>query len=254
MENGWNIAIETTKGVVALWTSLLGDKLKLYYPLDIEIPDEMVMNILGVRYAKPVYDERSKRRKWAKFYSKKLKLGRVWIDKSNDEMYGNHLGVILREKLIEYYCGHNMSNTISTYDFSFCSETQPEAPTTDPKVIKRYEKKFVNLLIEIAKYVGDIKSVTFRSGCVLYTPELLKKEGFGFARWREEYTNYCYAYNDNYEFILKSGNSLIPWRTYIKFYASNELEAEDLFKFMKQIDKKTINMKPIFINMLKKAI
>jgi hypothetical protein len=254
MKIGWNIVIETTNGVVALWTCWLGDNFKLYYPLDVEIPDEMVMKTLGVRYSKPVYDEDAGKRKWAKYYSRKLKEGRVWIEQSDYDMNCNHLGTVEGMNLTEHHCGYDLTNTISTYSFHHASEKQPDAPTTDPKVIKRYRKKFFQLLIEIAKYVGDIKSVTFSSDRSFYSPELLEKEGSKFSRWREDRTNYCYACNDNYEFVLKSGNSLVPWTTYIKFCAGNDLEVEDLCKFMKQVNDKTINMKPIYVVMLKKAI
>ena len=254
MNIGWNMVVETTNGVVGLWTCWLGNNFKLYYPLDVEIPDEMVMETLGVKYAKPVADEQFGTRLWAKYYSRKLKEGRVWVDQSNHDSYGHGLCTIAGQRLVEHYCGHSETNTITTFDFTFCSEKQPDAPTTDPKVIQQYKKKFVELLLKVAKHMGDIKAVTFDSGLELYTPELLEKEGYKVSRWREDYTNYCYANDDNFEFILKSGNSLVEWITYIRFRANNELTADDLFKFMKQLKNTTINLKPLFIDMLQKAI
>ena len=54
MEIGWNINIETTNGVVGLWTSWLGNGLKIFYPLEVKVPDELIMKILNVSMAKPV--------------------------------------------------------------------------------------------------------------------------------------------------------------------------------------------------------
>ena len=54
MQIGWNMVIETTNGIVGLWTCWLGNSIKLFYPLNVNIPDEIIMETLGVTLAKPV--------------------------------------------------------------------------------------------------------------------------------------------------------------------------------------------------------
>lgn len=49
--------IETTNGIVGLWTCWLGNSIKLFYPLNVNIPDEIIMETLGVTLAKPVANE-----------------------------------------------------------------------------------------------------------------------------------------------------------------------------------------------------
>ena len=252
---GWNMVIETTNGVVGLWTSWLEKSLKLYYPLGVEFPDEIVMETLGVTYAKPVHDEKFGSRKWAKYYSEKLELGRVWIDQADEDMYGNHLGTIENQRLVEHYCGHSETNTITTFDFSFCSELQPDAPTNDPKYIQPYKNKFVELLIKIAKIVGDIKAVDFDSGCVLYTPKLLEEKGYQLTSWEENYKSFHYASDENCEIVLKQGNEIVPWITYIRFKANNDLTAEDLLEFVDGFgdEECSMNLAPLVKGMIEKA-
>ena len=54
MELGWSIVLETTGGPVAMWTSWIGSGFKIFYPHDVDVPDEIIMDTLEVTYAKPV--------------------------------------------------------------------------------------------------------------------------------------------------------------------------------------------------------
>ena len=128
MQIGWNMVIETTNGIVGLWTCWLGNSIKLFYPLNVNIPDEIIMETLGVTLAKPVANELFGTRLWAKYYSEKLDDGgRVWIGKESEHSNGYNLKVIQNKQLEEHYCGHNNTNTIWTYDCNFYSEKEPEA-------------------------------------------------------------------------------------------------------------------------------
>jgi len=256
MNIGWKVVVETTNGIVGLCTSPVGKWLRLYYPLGVEIPDELVMNILDVTYGEPVADKEYGTRLWAKYYSKPFDQGgRVWIEQSNDVNDSSYLGTIVGMHLVEHCCGYQETNTIYNYKLSYCSKEQPEAPTTDPEIINQFTEKFVKLLIEVAKCVGEIEAVTFESGLEFYTPEMLEENGYEVSRWHEEHMGYCYASDKNFEFLLKSGNSLVAWKTYIRFLANNELTAEDLLKFIDQLEgTKIVNLKPIFEVCLKKAM
>ena len=53
MRTGWNFTIETTNGKVSLWTAWHGKEFKLFYPLSVDISDEMIMEILNVTLAEP---------------------------------------------------------------------------------------------------------------------------------------------------------------------------------------------------------
>ena len=52
------MVIETTNGIVGLWTCQLGNSIKLFYPLNVNIPDEIIMETLDVTLAKPVANGR----------------------------------------------------------------------------------------------------------------------------------------------------------------------------------------------------
>lgn len=241
MQLGWSVAIETTNGIVGLWTCWMGNSIKLFYPLDVTIPDEMIMETLNVTLAKPVANERFGRRLWAKYYSEKLEdCGRVWIEQEASHSNGYHLKTIRNKKLEEHYCGHDRTNTVWTYDFNFCSETEPEAPNCKEENIQTYREKFVQLLVKVAKLVGDIKAVNIDSGLVLYTPETLVAKGYDVTSWKERDKKYCYAQDENFEIILKSGNSAVPWISIIRYPSTNELTAENLIKRIDSLDSEEV--------------
>lgn len=252
MQIGWNLAIETTKGTVGLWTCWLGNCFKLFYPLGVDVPDELIMETLGVTLAKPVANDMFGTRLWAKYYSERLEdCGRVWIGKESDHSNGYQISIIKDRKLKEYYCGHNRTNTIWTLDFNFCSETEPEAPNCKVKNIQPYKDKFVELLVKIARLVGDITAVDLDSDLVLYTPEMLIAKGYDVKAWKEGYTKYYYAQDEKYEILLKSGNSVVSWSTIIRYPSTNELTADSLIKFIGSFDnsENSINLLPLLSNL-----
>jgi len=246
MQIGWKMAIETTNGMVGLWTCWLGNSFKLFYPLNVNISDEVIMETLNVTLAKPVANERFGTRLWAKYYSEKLDdCGRVWIGQESEHSNGYQIKTIRNKQLEEHYCGHSYTNTVWTYDFNFCSETEPEAPNCKKKNIQAYKNKFVQLLVKIAKLVGDITAVNLDSGLVLYTPEMLTAKGYAIKKWQVGYTEYCYTQDDNFEIMLKSGNSLVSWITVIRYPSTNELTAESLIKLVESFDNSENSFNPI---------
>ena len=82
MQIGWKINIETSNGVVGMWTSWLGNSLKIFYPLGVIVPDEVIMEILDVSMANMVNYRGYILQPWGRYVSEKLKddAGRVWID------------------------------------------------------------------------------------------------------------------------------------------------------------------------------
>lgn len=254
MQIGWNMVIETTNGIVGLWTSWLGNSIKLFYPLNVNISDEIIMETLDVTLAKPVKNEWFGTRLWAKYYSEKLDdCGRVWIGQESDHSYVHYLKTIRNKQIEEHYCGYEYTNTIWTIDFHFCSEKEPEAPNCKEENIQAYKDKFVQLLVKIAKLVGDITAVNLDSGLVLYTPEILIKNGYDVLRWKVKGTEYCYTQDDNCEIMLKSGNSTVSWITIIRYHATNELTAENLLELVERFDNSedSINLVPLLAHILK---
>jgi len=246
MEFGWTMAIETTNGIVGLWTCWLGDRFKLCYPLNVNIPDEVIMETLNVTLAKPVANDLFGTRLWAKYYSEKLDdCGRVWIAQESNHSCGYSVKTIRNEQIEEHACGHNYTNTVATYDFHFCTETEPEAPNCLEENIQPYKEKFIQLLVKIAKLVGDITAVNLDSGLVLYTPEMLTAKGYAIKKWQVGYTEYCYTQDDNFEIMLKSGNSLVSWITVIRYPSTNELTAESLIKLVESFDNSENSFNPI---------
>lgn len=246
MQIGWNIAIETTNGIVGMWTCWLGNSLKLFYPLDIKIPNELIMEKLNVTLAKPVANDLFGKRLWEKFYSEKLEEGgRVWIGQESSHSYGYPLNVIRNQQLESHYCGHNCTNTIFTHEFNFYSKTEPEAPNCRRENIQAYNERFVQLLIEIAKRVGDIVAINLDSVLVLYTPSFLQAKGYEIRRWKDRNTEYCYTKKGNYEIMLKSGNSSISWSTILRYPASNKLTAEDLIHLIDSFDNSQNSFNPV---------
>lgn len=221
MEIGWNINIETTNGVVGLWTSWLGNGLKIFYPLEVKVPDELIMKILNVSMAKPVKNTNFGLRLWARYYSPRLETdeGRVWIDHSGVHSYGHTMYIINNGILEAHYAGHSETKTIWTFEFNFSSQAEPDAPNNKRQYIQQYTEKFIKLLVEVAKYVGEIKAVNIDSGLVLYSPETL---GCKYTISKKGITQYCYAQKDDIEIMLRSGNSMIPWVTVIRYPLTSE--------------------------------
>lgn len=246
MQIGWSIAIETTNGIVGMWTCWLGNRLKLFYPLDIKISDELIMQKLNVTLAQPVANGLFGERLWEKFYSEKLEEGgRVWIGQEAVHSSGYSLNVIRNQRLESHYCGGNRTNTIFTHEFNFYSKTEPEAPNCRPKNIQVFKERFVQLLVEVAKQVGDIVAVNLDSGLVLYTPSFLQAKGYEMERWKDRYTEYCYTKKGNYEIMLKSGNSSVSWSTIFRYPASNRLTAEEIIHLIDSFDNSEISFNPV---------
>lgn len=221
MEIGWNINIETTNGVVGLWTSWLGDGLKIFYPLGAKISDDLIMKTLDVSMARPVKNNAFGTRMWARYYSKRLETddGRVWIDHNCMHSYGHSMYTINEGVLENHYGGHSETNTIWTFEFNFSSPTEPDAPNNKRNYIQEYTDKFIKLLVEVAKTIGDIKAVNIDSELVLYTPETL---GCQYVSSKVGTTKYCYVKSDNMEIMLRSGNSMVPWSTVIRYPINSE--------------------------------
>lgn len=234
MEVGWKLLIETTNGNVGLWTGWLGNQFKVFYPLDVEIPDKTIMETLNVTLAKPVKDEIFGTRLWEKYYSERLEEGgRVWIGQTSSHSYGENLYSISDKDKISNYFGYERSTTIFTSQFTFYNENQPDAPSASVKNIMPYKEKFIDLAIKVAKLVGDIKAIDFESGPVLYTPEQLESLGYNVVKFRDHY----YTKDDNVEIILLEGNSIVPWRTLIRQKVTNEqLTVESFNKFINSFD------------------
>lgn len=245
MEIGWNIAIETTSGVVGLWTCWLGNGLKIFYPLGNKISDDLIMKTLGVSMAKPVKNERFGSRLWSRYYSERLEndYGRVWVEHDSRHSYGHSLYTINEGTLESHYFGHDQTNTIWTYEFAFCSSEEPDAPNNAAKYIQQYTDKFIELLIEVAKLYGEIKAVNIDSELVLYTPETL---GCRYVSSRDGRQKYCYVKKDDMELMLKSGNSMVPWSTVIRYPVSGEmLTVEWLKAKLDSFDNSEVSFNPL---------
>lgn len=218
-ESGWRIAFDTSQGIVGLWSCWLGNQFYLGYPKDAKtVSDQLIMNVLGVEYAKPVlqvdvtavndWDYRGEYRdadkplvknkagqiiafhtrgprKWATFYGPRIddNKGRVWIEHSSRHSHGVHFPIITRwNQLEEIYYGHEQSQGIHTEQFSFYNEYAPDGPTADPEAIQLYREKFLELTCDVAKHVGDATAINIDYGFVL-VPEQLIQLGYGNVEW-----------------------------------------------------------------------
>ena len=246
MKIGWSMVIETTNGMVGLWTNWFGEGFKLFYPLNVNISDELIMETLNVTLAKSVANKRFGTRLWAKYYSEKLDdCGRVWIAQETDHSYCYHIKTIRNKQFEYYHCGFNLTNAVCTYDINFCSKSEPEAPNCIKKNIQPYKDKFVQLLVKIAKLIGDITAVNLDCLEFLYTPEMLTAKGYAVKKWQVNRAEYCYAQDENFEIMLKRENSWESWSTVIRYFSTNELTAESLIKLVESLDYSENSFTPI---------
>lgn len=223
-ENNWTIAIDTPKGQVCLQYQRFGRNLFLGYPKGIYVNEETIMRFLGVERGYPVRavnetsssDERMNRytdkdkpvkkieegflnpvyiayrdqgeRQWAKFIGDHgINGGRVWIEQSEDSSQAAVFEFIDetggRKK---GFFGWDKSNTISTYEYNHHNQYAPDGPTTDPKDIKRYRDRFIDLASEIAFQMGGANSVTLDLGFVLVSEDL-ERERYTDITWLKKY-------------------------------------------------------------------
>lgn len=257
MQNGWNVTIETTGGVVGLWSCWMDNCFRIFYPLEVSVSDEIIMETLGVQMAEPVANDLFGSRLWARYYSNRLPdLGRVWIEHEKNHSNGHTLYTIKDKKLEGHYVGHSESHTLGTFQFHFASETEPDAPNCRSENIQPYKDKFIQLLVKIAKLTGEIEAVNVESGGVLFTPEQLMAKRLPLTKSGDLYTKYYYTEDDGYEIMLKSGNSIVPWITVIRFQASNVLVADEIKDFLDGFDNSecAFNVVPLIADMLKKEM
>lgn len=101
---------------------------------------------------------------------------------------------------------------------------------------------------------GEIKAVNVESGGVLFTPEQLRAKRLPLIESRDTTKKYCYTEDDGYEVMLRSGNSIVPWITVIRFQASNNLVADDIKGFLDGFDNSeyAFNVVPLIADMLMK--
>lgn len=250
MEIGFNVVIETDNANVGLWTCWIGNSFKIFYPLEVEVPDEIIMNTLGVTLAEPVKNEKFSLQRWEKFYSERLEEGgRVWIGQEKSHSYAHELYTIENKELKKNRFGNCFSNTIYTSPSTYCNENMPDAPNANIESIMPYKDKFIKLFIEIAKLTGNIRAINIDSGLVYYTPDILEQKNYILERKR--CTELIYYVNDSYnncEIILKQGNSVVPWITILKFVEDNNLSAQKLLDLLDSLNnmENPINLVPFY--------
>ncbi len=255
MEIGFNVVIETDNGNVGLFTCWLGNNFKIFYPLDVQVEDEMIMKTLDVTLSEPVKNERYGTRRWAKFYSNRLEEGgRVWIDIEKNHSYGHELYTINNKNLKQNRFGYNFSNTIYTNPFSYYNEFEPDAPNASYGSIISYKDKFIKLFVEIAKLTGNIKAINIDSGLVYYTPDILKEKNYNLERIKDKELKYYV--NDSYnncEIILKQCNLAVPWITVLRYVKDNSLTSKELIDLLNSLNnmENPINLVPFFVSVCK---
>ncbi len=217
---GWSIAIETPQGVAGLWSCWLENQFVLGYPGSCSVPDQVIMDVLGVEPARPVlhvqalpvydwnyegadkdpdkplemndagqilaYREEPEPRLWAKFYGPRLEgdKGRVWVDHSDHGSIRRDFDLV-REHALESvsYGGHGRSRIIETYRFGRWSKHAPDAPTTDPGAVQPYRDRFLALACGIAQRMGGASAVHINYGLLVLVPEQLESLGYGNITW-----------------------------------------------------------------------
>lgn len=240
MRTGWNFTIETTNGKVSLWTAWHGKEFKLFYPLSVDISDEMIMERLNVTLAEPKEEnEVSESRLRTEYCSEEVE-GNCKVMVHKKLSYCNeNLRTIGNEQCQEWRMGHSLVNVIKTC--TYCEKLQ-------------YKKKFLELLVKVAKLVGNVVAVNFDSddSDTLYTPECLREKGYVLKEWRDENAHridepkeYYYTRDENIEIMIVHFLDLDmePGETIIRYPATDDLRAENLMKLLEDFDssKKSIN-------------
>lgn len=216
MKLGFKLAIETTNGLVGIFCSNLGNCFKIFYPLGININDEIVNDILNITLEKRKRKGKIDNHWYGKYYFENLSDGsRLCIGSEDQHLYCYNLYTIENMHLKSHYVGHLQTNTIFIYHLEdkknfYLSESSILA-------VQAYKDRFLQLLVKIANIVGNIKSVNLQSDVFLYTPELLEKEGYLLKYWKEFNSKYCYTEDLEREIILKSEGSLLSWSTIIRY-------------------------------------
>lgn len=237
MRDGWIITIETTGGVVIFYTGRSDKELKLFYPLNIDISDEMITEILNVTLADSGHDYcDNKFHKGAKYYFETPKNNSsVWIGKAHEYNFGLFFGRTIADKNIQHHAaGIKNTNIIWTCD----SRLANESLDCRGDKVQAYKERFFQLFITIAKLTGNIIAINFDSdeSIMLYTPEILKNCGYAVEEemYNEEPTSIdydresicCYTQTNGVEVILtKKYNKYI---TILRYPASNEITSETL--------------------------
>lgn len=265
-KNGWSIAVETPQGVAGLWSCWLDNRFYLGYPNGLSVPDDLIMEVLGVETARPVrnvlgcavgdwnykgqfkdpdkpvvkngigqivaYREETPRQ-WAKFYGPPLPegSGRVWIDHSDFDSNGYHFPLVRADRLDSAYCGHDESMSIATFPFSFHSEYAPEAPTAAPSAIRPYRDKFLALLGRVASLMGGAQAVHIDYGFVL-VPEQLAALGYTLPSHLSQPRDLLLARKGDEMLALKRGNSMVPWASIRRLPWSGPLTETDLLELL----------------------
>lgn len=262
---GWSLSIETPQGLVGLWSCWLGNKLYLGYPklgdhIDNlppeQVVDDLVIKVLGLEKAKPVrhvrqinetgqivgYQEREERQ-WTKFYGPmEVTGGRVWVDHSTFHSTLVHFPHIDGQgRLQEEYYGHDKSNGIYTFEFSFYNKYAPKSPTAHPEAIQKYKDRFIHLAGEIAFLMGGAKAINIDYGFSM-VPEDLYREGYENIKWLKGDLGERKGWGGDVvrgskgdsTVILKSGNSVVPWLTILHTPTSRVTSPQMLSDFIKE--------------------
>jgi len=213
-----------------------------------DVPDELVMKILGVEPAESVPHpwDAAKPTVWAKFWGPKVeKGGRVWVGKSDFDSYGHHLPIITKDgELVEVYFGHDMSRGIRTAPFSHFNEKSPESPTADPLAIQAYRSKFLELLVDTSLLFGTPTKVSVSYETFAMVPEDLAREGYQNITWlkggpdkREGWGNELVkAEKPGETIMLRSANSVVPWVTVRQLdIPASKQNKEDIYELVQGV-------------------
>ena len=176
MQN-WTVSLETSSGIVGLWSCWLGNHFMLGYPLNFNVEESLIRETLGVSDGFPVSDNVFNTRQWAKFFSgRQEKGGRVWIDQVNNSADSMHINLIDQKKLVDIYYGHEKSNIIETIRLNSHNADQPDGPTCEARAIQAYQQKFLFLALQIAQKLGKIAAINLTVDW-LFTLEKLESKG-----------------------------------------------------------------------------
>ena len=235
----WKITIETSNGLVCLCSYKSGNAFKLAYPNILSISEKSICDILHVRTALPIYDQNYGVRKWAKFYSKRLKGGgRIWIDQTEQSSQYMFANIIDNFKLYKIFCSDKYTS-IETLNYNIYSEKYLDAPRNDVKLIQKYRISFINLLLTISYLLGKIQSLTISSDSVPFTPEILMKYGYSLEQKTDFKKSYFYTHSNTFEMILEKENEFklpISWISYVKInisnYANKPITSENISKLL----------------------